>query len=421
MVRSLAIALALWFSGLCCAQDVKPPPLADEAWAQQSAKIINATPTAEQQAIADQAKKIGAAAAHDPQLQTIAKQAKTQIDKVVNGQLANSGASQVHAVKGDVYRIFVSQSLPDATIQAIMDLARNRPDVVVEVRGFTADQTMGAMVAWMRRFMTAKVPFQQVPDVEIDPDRFTQVAVTRVPAIAIYRDDKPIAWARGSYAVDTLAEKAGAGATGDLGVWGQSFPVVEQDLGKRLQSNFSKIDFAGMKNKAVVDFWSQYPFIDIPAATRDSVTAFDPSFVVNQDIQLPDGRFLAHKGDRVNPLDRLPFDQVLVAFDATSEAQRKTTLSIVRALGTKHRLTIMTTHLAQKDPMRQLNDLQAQMGWPVYVLNQQLQTSFHITTVPSIVTAVDRHFEVHAFVPGSEPSLTDEKESSDAHSHAPAG
>ncbi len=415
-------AIVVFLSGLGCARATDPPPPADQAWAQHTLDVVNTQPTPEQQALADQAKRLGTAALADPQMQQIARKAQ-EITRTALQQQAGAGAQPipVHATRGEVMRVFISQSLPDATVQSIMDMARKDKDMVVEVRGFRADQTLGAMISWLRRFMVGTVPFQQAPDVEIDPLRFSQLAVTRVPAVAMYRGDKPVAWARGSFAARSLRDKVQTGSTGDLGTWGQTYPVLEEDLGARLQRNFDKIDFAALKKKAASDFWKNYAYVDLPAAKHESITPFDPSFIVNQDIRLPDGRYLARKGDRVNPLDRLPFTQAIIVFDATSQAQVQTVKTLVRELGRGRHLNLMVTRVAQGDPMHQLQSLGAELGWPVYLLNAAGQASFHIQTVPSLVVATHEKFLVHAFVPGSEPKLTEDEEHEHVDSHAPPG
>lgn len=364
--------------------------------------------------LAKQAARIAAQASKNPQMQSLAEQAKTQAMQALQAAAGGAPVEPMKDQAGTRYRIFVSQSLPDATLKAIVDLARQRSDVVIDIRGFRKDQTLGAVFRWIRAAIATPLPLQHDPDVQLDPAQFAALNVRDVPTIAVYVDGKPLAWERGTTGLDHITNAVSAGKRGDLGKWGTVYPVQEEDLAQRMQENAAKIDWTAMRDHAVGNFWKKQPFTEITAATTDRVFSFDPSFTVSQDIPLPNGGFLARKGEVVNPLDRVPFDQALIVFDATDKDQILTVAHLVKDTHAA-RLTLLASNLDRDHAMEQVTTLSNQFGWPVQLLNGQIRDAFHITHVPCVVEASQRRFHVHEYRPGTYPA----EEGHDAHTHSP--
>lgn len=63
------------------------------------------------------------------------------------------------------------------------------------------------------------------------------------------------------------------------------------------------------------------PVQGVGPAIRSRTSFFDPTIVVEEDIQAPDGQFIAKRGDRVNPLDQVPWRHTWYFIDGGDERQ----------------------------------------------------------------------------------------------------
>ena len=63
------------------------------------------------------------------------------------------------------------------------------------------------------------------------------------------------------------------------------------------------------------------PVAGLSPAVTSRTFAFDPTFTVRETITDMQGRVIAKQGDKVNPLDRVPFSEVLYFVDGDNRAQ----------------------------------------------------------------------------------------------------
>lgn len=109
----------------------------------------------------------------------------------------------------------------------------------------------------------------------------------------------------------------------DLGTWGNVFEPAEQDILVFIQKRLTSMEQSGemdrIKNEAIErvkrNAVRPAPVAGLSPAITYRTFSYDPTFVVNETITDMKGNIIARKGDRVNPLDRVPYNQTLFFID----------------------------------------------------------------------------------------------------------
>ncbi|MBM6608368.1 type-F conjugative transfer system protein TraW [Enterobacteriaceae bacterium RIT814] len=121
---------------------------------------------------------------------------------------------------------------------------------------------------------------------------------------------------------------ASAGAK-DLGTWGNVFEPAEQDMLVFIQDRLKGMEQSGelgrLKEEAIdrvkKNAVRPAPVEGLTAAVTYRSFPYDPTFTVNETITDMRGNVIARKGDQVNPLDRVAFNQVLYFIDGDNKEQ----------------------------------------------------------------------------------------------------
>ena len=122
-----------------------------------------------------------------------------------------------------------------------------------------------------------------------------------------------------------IALPAGAAAAKDLGVRGAVWPVEEPDLldeiEKRLGNMKASGELARMRREAVESARERIEAPPRVAGIRPArfirIRRFDPSVTIERDIFTHDGKLIAARGTRINPLEKHPLTRDLLFIDAT--------------------------------------------------------------------------------------------------------
>lgn len=115
----------------------------------------------------------------------------------------------------------------------------------------------------------------------------------------------------------------------DLGVYGETYPIAEQDflelIHERLKAQEAKGELQNLQNKLIKIATSR---IDRPKqvskiskATENRIWVFDPTLEVKSDIKDPNGNVIIKAGTKTNPLDIVSLTQTLIFYDADDEKQ----------------------------------------------------------------------------------------------------
>ncbi|MCK4083829.1 hypothetical protein HCY52_08365 [Acinetobacter radioresistens] len=115
-----------------------------------------------------------------------------------------------------------------------------------------------------------------------------------------------------------------------LGIYGETYPVVEVSFIEALQAKIQKMvdngDWEKYKQKYIkdtMDGFKRPKGFDLPHAVSSQTRYFDPSIILEMDMRLPDGTYLARKGDYINPLKNQNMSSPLIFIDGDEEKQVK--------------------------------------------------------------------------------------------------
>lgn len=109
----------------------------------------------------------------------------------------------------------------------------------------------------------------------------------------------------------------------DFGTWGELYPIAEQDMLTTINTRLQAMKESGELDiqqeaykKAVIEKSLRPDPVDgLTLASENRTHYINPSMSVAEDIADHQGRVFAHKGDVVNPLDTVPFNQTLYFID----------------------------------------------------------------------------------------------------------
>ena len=298
------------------------------------------------------------------------------------------------------YRIFVSQSMPATEVKALAQLTVDRPDAILVVRGLKPGQKFDDLLAWLMRMIGPVVEGVPVPSITIDPAQFTALAVTQVPVLARYDAS---GGAEGSVAGVTnlqwLDDRLDGGAHGAQGQFGPTSPVVEQDMAVMMQQTAARLDWEGMRDAALKKFFgTNVPRYPLPVVDSPRTRLVDPSFVAQSSFQLPDGRYVWREGERINPLEQVDFNEVIVVIDPADADQIAFAQGAMRRYG-DHPVKLIASDLSSVGDFDGYGRLVERVGSRVYMLPQSLKDLFRIERVPTVIFARDGQFVVQEFPP----------------------
>jgi conjugal transfer pilus assembly protein TraW len=193
-----------------------------------------------------------------------------------------------------------------------------------------------------------------------------------------------------------------AGERGDLGVRGPVKPVTEPDLIEELQRRLAALDLGKLREQALARYWQRVAFVELPVASESRTREIDPTITAPREVSAADGTLLVHAGERVNPLDRLPFTQRLVVFDASDERQVATAQRLGREAG-ELRVVYLASRLDRRSGWEWLASVEDTLDAPVYLLTPEVRERFALERVPAFVEARGRVFVVAEVPPEAGP------------------
>jgi conjugal transfer pilus assembly protein TraW len=291
--------------------------------------------------------------------------------------------------------ILVSWSLGDGALRQIFATASGAKDTRILFRGVRAGQSLGD---FLRQTAVLLRDLDPPPNVAIDPRPFQEWGVKQVPTVVLSGADGEIARVAGLSNASWLREQVEVGRTGDLGQRGPTAEIDEPDMIAEIHRRVRGIDWSAKKERAIARWWERARFEHLYPATEARERVIDPTFEVYRDIRSPNGDYVARAGERINPLDKLPFSLRLVIFDATAPEQ----VRMARALGEEPgglRPVYIATRFDRDAGWDGFNSVEDALNDPVYLLTPDLRQRFSLDRVPSTVEARGRVFIVREFPP----------------------
>lgn len=125
-----------------------------------------------------------------------------------------------------------------------------------------------------------------------------------------------------------LTLSAASGAK-DLGTWGNVFEPAEQDMLTFIQNRLKGMEQSGELDRLREEATARVkehavrptPVEGLSKAVTYRSFVWNPTFTVKETITDMQGNVIARKGDTVNPLDKVPFSQVLYFIDGDDREQ----------------------------------------------------------------------------------------------------
>lgn len=122
---------------------------------------------------------------------------------------------------------------------------------------------------------------------------------------------------------------AGVAAAKDLGVRGAVWPVEEPDLLEEIERKLESLETSGelarMRREAVESARKRIEapprVLGIAPARERRSRLFDPSVTLMRDARTAEGRLIAARGTRINPLERHPLTRELLFIDGTRRVE----------------------------------------------------------------------------------------------------
>jgi conjugal transfer pilus assembly protein TraW len=398
-----AVAVVLGTGGALASEPARPVP-EDRALLEQ-AQRIEAAPdsvlTAEDIKILEASAARNTSDAERREFETLFEQGKgiereaMQVSPLDPGQRI-SPVGPVAPTR--IVYLFVSQSMGDAGLKAAIEAARGREDVNVILRGVNPGQGIGELFRVIGKHHQIQHTDDAAAAVSINPEPFRRHVVQAVPTLLVEDGGARVAEVRGLVNADWLLEKVKDGKRGDLGQHGETSEVSERDMLEVVDEVHKRADeqypvTEETREASYQRYWDGLRFTDLPVAREDRVREVDPSFVVSKTITTPDGTVIATAGQKVNPLDHLPFTQRLIVFDATDPAQREL-VQQAKDEAQGRRVTLISTRYQREGGFAGLMEVWEEWGEPIYLLQSDVQQRFKIERVPSVVDGGERVFLV---------------------------
>lgn len=191
----------------------------------------------------------------------------------------------------------------------------------------------------------------------------------------------------------------------NLGTVGQIFPIAEPDMldfiAQRLDSMQKSGELDRLKAQAIARVKEHAvrppPVRGLSPAIVDHINVYDPTFVANQTITDMQGNVIVHKGDRVNPLEKIPFNETLFFLDGDNKAQVTWVKAQLSALATPFKVILVNGNI---------KDVSDTLDERVYFDQAGvLTTKFGFEHTPAVVSRADNHLQVKEVVltPSGDP------------------
>ena len=111
----------------------------------------------------------------------------------------------------------------------------------------------------------------------------------------------------------------------ELGKQGATYEVAEEGFVSMIKGRLASLDLQqhqeAMLRTAKRQVLEPAPVVGLRATSEPREFWYDPSFILTEDIKLPDGKILHKAGTKVNPLDHMVFARELIFIDGRSQEQ----------------------------------------------------------------------------------------------------
>ena len=320
--------------------------------------------------------------------------AKKMLHELQNRHTDITGVSPDRDVISSSTLIFVSYSLGEEELTNILSYSAEIPDAMVILRGIVDEEDFAGSILKVQKLAARQNP---VANLVIDPTLFRDYSISVVPTIIELdkTDRSELGRVSGLAENGWLTRKIKSGARGDFGVKGDVKEILERDLIEVMQDKVAKIDWAQKKRESIERFWTKQYFIDLPFSTANRTRHIDPTVLITSDIKDAEGKTVVPAGQKINPLDQVPFTQAVIVFDATSKKQITIVENKLQQLTSKYsKITLISTRFENDKGWEFYKSVTDQFSKPVYKLTPEIVDRFRLERVPSVITSTGKVFVV---------------------------
>ena len=286
--------------------------------------------------------------------------------------------------KNQVY-IHISSTMPDGLVLQAMEQSSKHNGLVI-INGLIPGKNI---LETARYFSTSRNAVKSPPQVSIDPRPFRQFKVTSVPAVTVVTPTGHVT-VPGTLDIEYAKRILTEGSTGLQNKAASTYPIVEKDFVLDLQERFKKLDIRELAKKGVNGIWKHQNYINLPTANKTETIDFDPTFIVAQDVSLPDGRLIAKQGSSFNPLHAMPLSKTYLLFDATNQDQIDFVKAYVKdAYKSGKNISVMATKLPADTNWDKFHNIRNSIGGGLFLANQDIVSRFRVSALPATVSGKD--------------------------------
>ncbi len=283
--------------------------------------------------------------------------------------------------------IFISLGMPAEEVrQAAISASDDKAMLVLRgvEPGSSADKTGLKLLSMIN-------DVKPTPVAVIDPTLFSKFKIHSVPTMVENNKKNEIRIARGLPGFKWMDHQE----PGDLGVKGQVFGILEEDMILELKNRMAKYDWEKEKARAIQDIWKNQDMFDLPVASKDSKRMVNLTIKSTQDIVGANGELLLKKGSLINPQTIMPMKHVYIVFDATDKNQ----IEIARKFGEEKQrnnkpVVYMFSKLNKEDGWKSYNEVGDALSAPVFKLSKTIIDRFQIQSLPCIIEGEGDHLLV---------------------------
>ena len=305
--------------------------------------------------------------------------------------------------------VFLSSSMPrDMLIDILNQSVRERHPPLFALRGLVNDegsieQTQQWIQGLLNAFRASNVSSAAASDplVLLHPRLFSRYQVEQVPVRIRLDADGHLAYrlpgGTTEYQIekqiqDSLATHGTGVAPVSLLSIGRTWPIAERDLFELIQARLNRFDFQSRQQALYRDFWQDYAFVELPTSYQAETLVLDPTLLVTDNIDTPQGERVARQGDTFNPLERVPFTRHLIVFDATDPRQTLIATKLMRQIEAAQpeaviKIIVTRFDLGAGDGHDAYRKLTNDLGRHVYLLQVNLRDAFGLSRIPAYIRA----------------------------------
>lgn len=278
--------------------------------------------------------------------------------------------------------IFISFSMGDSAIKRLLKESVERDEESVFIFQGWKPPHFQQMFQRIGALLPHQDNSKRLPTLIIEPDLYTKMKVDAVPQYLVKREDDVWVHVKGALSIEDAHSKSYL-PTETLAseVFGTMYEIEEPNMIALIKERLANHDWEADVERIKKGIYETKSSVALPTAIKDVTYFVDPTITVKQNIPATEGRFIARKGQRVNPLEYMTLSKDYVIFDPSDLSQKAYVKEYLRKK--PYSSLIVTQFPSNSKSMAELENL---FKRPIKELNKLIVKRFELKEVPSIVS-----------------------------------